>query len=127
MPGATRRKRCYTQEMRAVWAIVVVCLMAFGGVAPARGAAAHDDRSGEHARELRGGHPALPALTGERSAAVSVALRARPPLPQLPPGVVPVPPVVRGAVGVSALAAAQGTRLDPSITPALRSARGPPV
>lgn len=113
--------------MRTAWAFVVVCLMAVSGVAPARDAAARDDLTGEHARDLRGDSPALPAITHARTAVAALATRPRPAMPQLPPAVLATPPVLRGLRSVRAIETADLARLDPSIALALRSARGPPA
>ncbi len=113
--------------MRAVWAFVVVCLMAVGGVAPARGTTARDDLTGEQARDLRDGHPALPAITAARGGSIGIATRPRPLPPQLPPAVLATPPALRAQLRDALAAPARLTALDPSIAPALRSARGPPV
>lgn len=113
--------------MRALWAFVVVCLMAVGGVSPARGPAARDDLGGEQARDLRGVHPGLPAIGAPHGRAIELATRPRPSAPHLPPAILAAPPALGGIARVSVIASATRAHRDPSTAPAHRSARGPPV
>jgi hypothetical protein len=110
--------------VRALWTVVVVCLMAATGVQPAR--AAEHDRLVSHA-QLAERAPQLPTVTAARHAAPQVATRPAPADLELPPGLVatwlaPPPPAVH------ALAAATGRRVAiTSSSLCARSARGPPA
>ncbi|HET9621287.1 MAG TPA: hypothetical protein VFP84_07975 [Kofleriaceae bacterium] len=112
--------------MRALWAFVVVCLMAASGVAPAR-AAARTAREGEGEPAMRAGHGALPAVTSAHVARLLVGVRPRAVAGELPAVAPPVPPVLVPPCEARVVAAAR--RVAPSIEAslAIRSARGPPA
>jgi hypothetical protein len=110
--------------MRALSAVIVVCLVAATGASPAR-AASPDGH--EACARLADRHPALPAVAAARHGAPLVASRASAPAPTPPFIVAAAPPQ---PARPSPTTVAEVTRVgDPRgvarLTP--RSARGPPV
>ena len=108
--------------MRALWSIVVVCLVAASGVQPVRGAGSdrHDDLT-----QLGDRHLVLPAVAATRSTVARVAPRTT--APRLPAVVLAAAPLAPAATA-RAMAGFDGNRIDrgrPLVT--IRSARGPPA
>jgi hypothetical protein len=111
--------------MRALWSIVVVCLVAASGVQPVR--AAGFDR--EDHTQLGDRHPMLPAVLPAVAATRSTVARVAPrtTAPRLPAVVLAAAPLAP-ALTARAIAGFDGNRIDrgrPLVT--IRSARGPPA
>jgi hypothetical protein len=109
--------------VRALWSIVVVCLVAATGVQPVR--AAGSDRPEDSARRCDQ-HAALLAVTATQPAA-RVAPRTARPRPRLPVFVLTTAPeaprlTARMIAGTARDGRDQGSALVP-----IRSARGPPA
>jgi hypothetical protein len=108
--------------VRALWSIVVVCLVAATGVQPIRAA----DPQDAHA-QLGDRRPALLALTTTRGATVHATSRTTPPVPRLPVYMLAAPASLpRLTSQVIPDGVRDGRHHDATLLP-IRSARGPPV
>jgi hypothetical protein len=108
--------------MRALWAFVVVCLMAAHGVPTAQAARGR----APVARVLRADHPGLPAITAARATSLLIATRAREQLAGLSWAIAAEPPVVRRCGRVALIEAPMRGEHAHVALLAIRSARGPP-
>lgn len=104
--------------VRAIWSIVVVCLLAGTGVQPLRAARSdrHEDRV-----QIGDRHPALAAVMTTRDTAVRVASRPRPVF------VLAAPPIAPRLTTRAIAGSVRHGRMREATLAPLRSARGPPA
>lgn len=113
-------------RMRALWAFVVVCLMAAHGAAPAEAAALARDGAPVE-RISRADHPGLPAITEAHAASLLIATRARTPVPGLAWALAVEPPALHSHLRMQRIDASPDAPHACVGLVTIRSARGPPI
>src|SRR5882724_10135869 len=114
--------------MRAAWALVVVCLVAATGVAPAGAAVPGRDTSddGDAQAQLGDPHAALTAVPQARHAASPVVTRERGPVPRVPPAVLAAVLTLRARIAMVTIELPRRSERRGGALAVICSARGPP-